>query len=111
MIICIEFQLKTKCCSLMKGLLNRLCQLLHRQLVPGNCVSLAMIEQNRHVLIAHSIKRNCSMNVWIVTSYNMARRYVNHFVVFICKQRLNTPIDDADRRPTRKEDGRLILSQ
>lgn len=74
-------------------------------------MSLAMIEQNRHVLIAHPIKRDCSMNVWIVTAYDMTRRYVNHFVVFICKQRLNTPIDDADRRPARKEEGTLMPSQ
>lgn len=74
-------------------------------------MSFAMVEQSCHTLIAHSIERDCSINVWIVAAYNMACRYVNHFVVFICKQRLDTPVDDADRRPARKEDGALMPSQ
>lgn len=69
-----------------------------------------MVEQNRHILVTHPIERYRAMNIWIVTAYNMACRYINHFAVYVCKQRLDAAVDNTDRGPTRKEDGTLMLS-
>lgn len=50
------------------------------------------------------------MNVWIAAAYYVARRDINHHVVLICEQRLDTIIHDANRWPTGKEDGALVNS-
>lgn len=97
-------------CRLRKSPLNRLRKLLHCHFVSGNRVALSMIEQNGRVLVTNPIKRHRAMNVRIATAYYVACRDINHRVVLICEQRLDAPIDDADRGPTGKEDGALIVN-
>lgn len=68
---------------------------------------LSVIEQRRHLLVAHSVKCYRAVNVWVVAAYDMARRYINHFVVFVREKRLDAAIDDTHRRPASEEDGAL----
>lgn len=69
-----------------------------------------MIEQDGRVLITDAVKRHCAMNVRIAAAYYVARRDINHHVVLICEERLDTPVDDLDRGPAGKEDGALVGS-
>lgn len=49
------------------------------------------------------------MNVWITAAYYVARRDINHHVVLIREERLDSPIHDANWGPTCKEDGALVV--
>jgi hypothetical protein len=51
-------------------------------------MSLAMIEHDCRVLIAHAEQRHSPMNVWVIASNDMTRRYIDNIFAFIRKDAL-----------------------
>jgi hypothetical protein len=51
------------------------------------------------------------MNVRIAASYYVACRDINHHVVLICEEGLDTPVDDLNGGPAGKKDGALAVNR
>lgn len=52
-------------------------------------MALAMIEERSRVFVAHAEQRHGTVDVGVVTAYNMASRNVDGILALICQQALH----------------------
>lgn len=78
-------------------------QLLQGPSITGHRVAFSVVKQEGRILVAHAVKRHCSMYVGIVAADDMAAWNIYDGLALVGKQHFHFITRTSDRRPASEE--------